>query len=227
MLTKGNVVTTIFTSRGCPFKCAFCDRPHLGKRFRKRSAINVVDELESCVKIGISEFLFYDDTFSIDKERVIEICKEIKKRGLKIGWDIRTRIDTVDAEIIQQLKSAGCQGIHYGIEAGTSKVLRNLKKGINIEQAKVVFKKTKKYGVRVLAYFMIGNPGETAEDIEITFQVMKDLNPDYVHLTILTPFPGTEIYSNALERGVIKNFFTTPNNWLIHIRQNTFLSDAY
>jgi radical SAM superfamily enzyme YgiQ (UPF0313 family) len=204
LLTKGKVVTTIFTSRGCPFKCSFCDRPHLGKAFRARSAENVVDELEECTRMGIHEFLFYDDTFTVNKKRVIDICDEIIKRKLDIGWDIRTRVDTIDEAIIKHLKKAGCQGIHYGIEAGTTKVLKILNKGITIDQAKRVFNLTRKYSIPILAYFMIGNPTETINDIYETFEVMKELDPDYVHLTILTPFPGTKLYVDGLESGVIK-----------------------
>jgi len=204
LLSSGKSVTTIFTSRGCPYKCSFCDRPHLGKIFRARSAQNVVDELEECVNLGINEFLFYDDTFCVDKKRVIDICSEIVKRKLPISWDIRTRINTVDEEILYHLKKANCQGIHYGIEAGTEKILRALKKGITIEKAKEIFKLTRKYKIPILAYFMIGNPTETLDDIHITFKVMRELNPDYVHLTILTPFPGTKIYFDGLKNGIIK-----------------------
>lgn len=204
ILSKGGCVTTIFTSRGCPYKCTFCDRPHMGETFRARSAKNVVDELEECVSLGINEFLFYDDTFCIDRKRVVEICKEIVKRKLKISWDIRTRINTVNDEILIALKAAGCQGIHYGIESGSTKILKILKKGINIEQAKKVFAVTRKYKIKTLAYFMIGNPSETSSDIAQTFRLMKDLKPDYVHLTILTPFPGTKIYFDGLKSGSIK-----------------------
>lgn len=204
LLSSGKIVTTIFTSRGCPFKCSFCDRPHLGKVFRARSSQNVVDELEECVNLGITEFLFYDDTFCVDKKRVIDICNEIVKRKLPISWDIRTRINTVDEEIIKHLKKANCRGIHYGIEAGTEKILNVLNKGITIEQAKNVFNLTRKYKIPILAYFMIGSPTETLDDIQTTFKVMRELNPDYVHLTILTPFPGTKIYFDGLQKGIIK-----------------------
>lgn len=204
LLSSGKVITTIFTSRGCPFKCSFCDRPHLGKVFRARSAQNVVDELEECVCLGITEFLFYDDTFCVDKKRVLDICNEIVKRRLPISWDIRTRINTVDEEIIEHLSKANCRGIHYGIEAGTEKILKVLKKGITIKDAKNVFKLTRKYKIPILAYFMIGSPTETLDDIQTTFKVMRELNSDYVHLTILTPFPGTKIYFDGLEKGIIK-----------------------
>ena len=158
LLSKGSIVTTIFTSRGCPFQCSFCDRPHLGKSFRARSAKNVVDEIEECVNMGIHDFLFYDDTFTIKRERVLEICNEIINKRLDIAWDIRTRIDVVNEEMLKHLKKAGCQGIHYGIEAGSEKILKVLQKGITIEQAKQVFDLTRKHKIPILAYFMIGNP---------------------------------------------------------------------
>ena len=96
VLSPRHPVTTMFTSRGCPYVCSFCDRPHLGKKFRARSAANVVDEMERCVGLGIREFLIYDDTFTVRRQRVMDICREIKRRGLDIGYDVRARVDTVD-----------------------------------------------------------------------------------------------------------------------------------
>jgi radical SAM superfamily enzyme YgiQ (UPF0313 family) len=217
LLSKGDVVTTMFTSRGCPYKCAFCDRPHLGKVFRSRSAKNVVDELEECIRMGIEEFLFYDDTFTVNKKRVIDICNDIVERKLNIGWDIRARVDTINEDVIKHLKKAGCQGIHYGIEAGAEKILKALNKGITIDKAKNVFDLTRKYKIPILAYFMIGSPGETKDDIYTTFEVIKKLNPDFVHMTILTPFPGTKIYYEGLEKGIIekdywREFARNPSN---------------
>ena len=204
VLSPRNPTTTIFTSRGCPYVCSFCDRPHLGKKFRARSAKNVVDELEDCIRMGIHEFLVYDDTFTVRKQRVMDICNEILARNLDVGFDIRARVDTVDKEMLALLAKAGCRGIHYGIEAGTPKILEVLKKGITIELAQQVFKDTKEAGMQVLAYFMIGSPGETRSDIMETFRVSRALDPDFIHLTVLTPFPGTEIYEQGLKDGIFK-----------------------
>ena len=198
-------ITTMFTSRGCPYKCLFCDRPQLGKIFRARSAKSVIDEMEQCEKMGIKEIFIYDDTFAVDKQRVLDICSEIKKRNINIAWDIRTRVNTVDEEILKALKNAGCQRIHYGVEAGTTKILTVLRKGITLEQVENAFKLTKQIGIQTLAYFMIGSPTETKEDVLQTIKFMKKIDPDYAHIAITTPFPATDLYEMGLKQKVLKD----------------------
>lgn len=205
VLSGNHVVTTMFTSRGCPFQCAFCDRPHLGKKFRARSAGSVVDEMEECLKLGIDEILVYDDTFTVDKQRTLDICDEIVNRGLRFVWDIRARVDTVDQEVLAKLKQAGCARIHFGVEAGTDRILKVLNKGITLEQARNAFGWARKAGIETLGYFMIGSPTETREDIWQTIKFAKEINPDYVSITLLTPYPATKIYQMALGQGVIKS----------------------
>ncbi len=204
LLAKKGLVTTMFTSRGCPFKCLFCDRPHLGKIFRARSAKNVVDEMEECVKkFGITEFLIYDDTFTVQRQRVMDICDEIIKRGLKVLFDIRARVNTVDPEMLKKLKQAGCLQIHYGVEAGNENVLKILRKGITKEQVRKAFRWTKEAGIGTLAYFILGSPTETKETIMESIEFAKELKPDFVHFTIMTPFPSTDLYRLGLSTGKI------------------------
>jgi len=205
LLAKRSPVTTMMTSRGCPYKCLFCDRPHLGKRFRARSAGNVVDEMEECVDMGIKEFFLYDDTFTINKQRVLDICNEIMNRDLGIGWDIRARVDNVNKELLEKLKEAGCERIHYGVESGNPEILQVLRKGITIEQAREAFKMTKEVGIRTLAYFMIGSPREAKSQILETIEFAKKLDPNFAHFSITTPFPATPLYYMGLEEGQLKN----------------------
>lgn len=207
LLAQRSPITTMFTSRGCPFRCTFCDRPHLGKQFRARSPKNVVDEMVACVKMGIHEFLIYDDTFTVDRKRVLGVCEEIRQRKLDIGWDIRARVDTIDETLLKELRLAGCERIHYGVEAGTEKILKVLNKGITLSQAQNAFALTKRAGIETLAYFMIGSPTETREDIVQTIKFAERLDPDYVHITILTPFPGTQIYFDGLAQGIFAEDF--------------------
>ena len=203
LMAKRQPITTMFTSRGCPYKCIFCDRPHLGKLFRARSASNVADEMEECIGLGIREFLIYDDTFTIHRQRVIDICDEIIRRKLDVGWDVRARVNTVDEEMLRKMRKAGCERIHYGVEAGTDRVLKILRKGITVEEARRAFRLTKEAGIDTLAYFIIGSPTETLEDISETMKLARELDPDYVHITIMTPFPGTELYAWGLREGRI------------------------
>lgn len=207
VIAKRSPITTMFTSRGCPYKCIFCDRPHLGKQFRARSASNVVDEIEACERIDIHEFLVYDDTFTIQRQRVLDICDEIIRRKLEIGWDIRARVNTVDEEMLRKLRQANCERVHYGVEAGTDRVLKILQKGITLEQTLQAFAMTRKAGISTLAYFMIGAPTETREEILQTIEFAKRLAPDFVHITIVTPFPGTQLYAMGLEQGQFTHDF--------------------
>ena len=205
LLAKRTPITTMMTSRGCPYKCLFCDRPHLGKKFRAHSAENVVEEMEECVNMGIKEFMIYDDTFNIDRKRVLDICNLIVERGLDIGWDIRARVDRVDREMLSALKKVGCERIHYGVESGNQYILNVLRKGITIEQVEKVFKMTKDVGISTLAYFMIGSPRETRKEIMETINFAKKINPDYVNFSVTTPYPSTDLYTLGLQEGVLKN----------------------
>jgi anaerobic magnesium-protoporphyrin IX monomethyl ester cyclase len=204
LLAKRSNVTTMMTTRGCPYKCIFCDRPHLGKVFRARSAENVVREMEECTKMGINEFILYDDTFTINRQRVLDICKLIEDKGLDIGWDIRARVNTVDKEMLIKLKHAGCERIHYGVESANPEILKLLNKGITISQVEKAFEMTKEAGIETLAYFMIGSPTETRDKILNTINFAKQLKPDYVHFSITTPFPATQLYYMGMEQGVFE-----------------------
>ena len=196
-------VTTMITSRGCPCQCTFCERPQLGKLFRARCAQSVVDELAECQKIGIKEIFVYDDTFAINRARVLDICRLYHSKKLSIRWDIRTRVNTVDDEILGALKRANCKRIHFGVEAGTQKILDVLKKGITVDQIKTAFALARKHHLQTTAYFMFGSPTETESDINTTIELMKEIKPDFAQFAITTPFPGTQLYKAAREQGII------------------------
>ena len=204
LLAKESYITTMITSRGCPFQCTYCNRPYMGKSCRTRSANNVLDEMEECLKMGINEIAIYDDTFTVNRQRTLDICDGILSRGLKIRWDMRTRVDVINKELLTRLKEAGCERIHYGIEAGTPEILKALKKGTTLEQIRNAIRWSKEAGISTLAYFMLGSPGETREQIIETIDFARSLEPDFAHFSITTPFPATELYQLGLEKGVIK-----------------------
>lgn len=203
LLSKNFPVTTMMTSRGCPYRCIYCER--MGKTFRAISAEKVLDEIEDCLNLGIKEIFFHDDTFTIDKKRVFKICELIKNRNLKFDWDVRARVDTVNYELLQAMKSAGLKRISFGVESGNPIVLKNLRKGITLEQVKKTFEDSRKIKLQTLADFMIGSPGETEKDIDETIAFSKSLKADYVQFSITTPYPGTDLYRSALSKGIISS----------------------
>lgn len=207
-MAKRNPVTTMMSSRGCSGKCTFCDRPQMGKRFRKRSAKSVVDEMEHCVRdLGISEIIFYDDTFTLDRKRVLEICDLIDARKLKVHWDIRARVDTVTPEMLARLRRAGCYRIHYGVESGSPIIQKTIKKYLKLDRVREVFKQSRKLGIETLGYFMIGLPGEDEQELQKTLDMMCSIPMDYAHIAVLTPYPGTPIYYDGLACGLYDQDF--------------------
>ena len=203
VLSEETPTTTAFSSRGCPFSCAYCDRPALGKGFRAMSATRVADEMEWCQKAGIKEIFFYDDTFSVSMKRVMEICNEVKRRNIKIKWDVRTRVNVVNDDLLKAMKEAGCERIHFGVETANPRVVKELQKGTTNLQVEKAFDMCKKHGIKTLAYFMMGNPTETMEDVKETLALSRRIKPDFMQMTILSPFPATQIYLRALEEGVV------------------------
>ena len=195
---------TLFSSRGCPFSCQYCDRPALGKGFRPQGANRVVNEMESLEKRGAKEIFFYDDTFSVSMKRVDQICDDYIKRGLKIKWDIRTRVNVVNEELLKKMKKAGCVRIHFGVESGNPRIVRTMNKGVSIKQVENAFDICKRVGIKTLAYFMMGNPGETLDDVKDTLRLSQRIKPDFMQMTILSPFPATAYYLTAIKEGVCK-----------------------
>ena len=202
LMDKVRPLTTMVTSRGCPFKCTFCFQQDTGWRFRSKTSI--IAEIEQCLKLGIKNFFMFDETFTVNKKRTMDLCDEIKKRKLKISWSCRSRVDTIDEEIIDKLKEAGCQRISFGVEAANKVVLKRLNKRIEISQARKVFKYMKRKNLVSLADFMIGCPEEDKVRTHETIKLAIELDPDYVQFSLLTLFPATKLYDEALEEGIIK-----------------------
>jgi len=196
----------MISSRGCPYQCTYCLWPQVmyGHSFRVRSARNVVDEMEFLVKkFGAKEICFDDDTFTIGKERVINICKEIRKRDLKIEWSCFGRVG-LDEETLKELKMAGCEHIRYGVESGSQELLNRCKKNTSIEEIKKTFELTKKVGIRDYGTFMFGLPGETWKTVEQTINLAIELDPYAVQFSLVIPFPGTEYYYEVKKKNLLK-----------------------
>lgn len=191
-LAEESMVAAIQTSRGCPGRCTFCDMRLT--RHRYRSAENVLREVRLLAEMGAKEFFAVDDTFTVNRNRVLSLCRLLIESGLRIRYKISARIDRIDEEMLEQLAKSGCYRIHYGVETGSQRMLDYLEKGITVDQVVRVFEMTRKAGIEVFAYMMLGIPTETAADMDQTFALVKRIKPDHVNYSICTPFPRTRLY---------------------------------
>lgn len=199
----GKTYLPIITSRGCPFQCTFCLASRMcGRRFRTRSPKNVVDEVEWLRDThGADAFTFYDDTFTFDRKRALEICKEMKNRNVDLPWDCRTRVDQVSKEDLAKMRAANCQLIHFGVESGSQKMLDAMKKGTTVEQNERAIMWAKEVGISVAVSVVVGYPGETAHMLKQTLDFIRKTEPDYVYVCVAIPYPGTELYSLLKDLG--------------------------
>lgn len=201
VVARNAFVTTMITSRGCPYKCTFCKLNF--QKTLSRSADDVLAEMEAIAKLGIREVEVYDDTFTWSKKRLIDICKGMVERGIELDWAIRDRVSSPTPETMEWLARAGCRRIHFGVESGADRTLRTIKKSINVQQAVEAVALAKKHGIEVLTYFMLGLPGETVEDMRETMRFARKLDPDYATFSVTVPYAGTEMYDDGLKSGVI------------------------
>ena len=186
----GYTTTAIMTSRGCPFSCDFCSKPVFGNEFRARASSNVIDEIEEVISLGYSRIWFADDCFTLDRNRLLEICDEIIKRGLKIGWGCLSRVDTLDPETVDKMKRAGCLRMFFGIESGNDVVLALMKKQITTAQVRKALSLCKNNEIKAGAFFILAYPGESNKTVLETIKFASSLPLDYLSFTLPYPFPA-------------------------------------
>ncbi len=194
----------VISSRGCPFQCIYCSASTMwGHKCRLRSAENFVNEIEFLLKTyNVKHIGFSDDTFTLDKSRTTEVCKEILERGLSLKWACETRADTITKDLLGMMYDSGCYDILYGIESGNQQILNAIKRGINLHQIERAVKWTKEVGIHITGSIILGLPGETTETIRQTIDFVKRLDIESVIINSLTPYPGTEVYENAEKYGI-------------------------
>lgn len=203
-LSLHHCAMSMMTSRGCPFHCLFCEEDVRGGKYRKRRIDLVLEEMRNIVQdLGFREIVIYDDTFTINRNHTIGICKGILQAGLQFSWDCRTRVDCVDLELLRLMKCAGCNRISFGVEAASERVRKILRKGINNRQIRNAFRWAREVGIRTIGYFMIGTPGETREEIIQTINYAKEIKPDIAHFCITAPYPGTDLYRLGVSQGYV------------------------
>ena len=188
---------TMISSRGCPFRCSFCDKSVGGSKWRARPASDVVDEMvELKERHGVGFINFYDDNFTLRRARVVAICNEIIARRLDIEWKCEGRVDSVDPTLLALMKRAGCRVVAYGVESANPETLALLRKDITTDQAVAAFAATRSAGLRSLAYMILGAPGEDANAVEQSIQFCRDIRADYVQFSSLSAMPGTPLFSH-------------------------------
>ncbi|MBF0216876.1 MAG: radical SAM protein [Candidatus Omnitrophica bacterium] len=191
---------SILSARGCPFSCKFCMQA-MGRTVRKRSVGSVVEELERVVIERCPDsFTFYDETFTIDKERAHKLCDELIRKGIgrKMKWTVTTRVDTVNEDILRKMYEAGCRRVDFGVESGSQEVLDRVNKKITKEQVRQAVALAKRVGFRTECAFILGHPYENMKTGVETVLFSAELNPDRTQIGIMVPYPGTEIRKMAL-----------------------------
>jgi radical SAM superfamily enzyme YgiQ (UPF0313 family) len=194
----------IMTGRGCPFECSFCASKKVWKgHVRFRSPENVVEEVKHVHnKYGTKLFYFVDDTFTLNKKRTKKICALLIEDNMDISWICDTRVDTIDEELLQLMKESGCVRVKIGVESGSERILKEVKKKITKKLVRDSVSIIKNVGIDLTIYLMIGFPTETQEEMRETLDFARELDPTYYSLSILAPYPGTEIYADAVRSGV-------------------------
>jgi len=202
-------VAPIIITRGCPYSCTFC-AGHVvsGKKLRSRTLENVLYEIRGLVKNhGIKEIHIEDDNFTFNRQFVVDFCNAIINENLNISWACPNgmRLDTLDKELLALMKKSGLYSISVGIESGSDRILKLVKKSLTTEKIREKVQLIHDAGLHVIGFIILGFPGETKEDIEKTIDFVCTLPINRVAFSCLQPFPGSEVYNNLLEKGEIKN----------------------
>ena len=191
-------------SRGCPYSCSYCATQIWTRKVRYRSLENILEEIKHVhQRFGTRQFTFKDDSFTVNRKRVMDFCNKLMDTGIKINWDCNTRVDLVDSELLTTMKKVGCNSIKVGIESGSERILALMDKGITLERTKEAARLFRKAGIHWTAYFMMGIPTETKEDVQKTLELLYETKPSFASIGVYEPFPGTRLFDIGVEHGLI------------------------
>ena len=197
VMTREWPITVMLSSRGCPFGCLYCDVPR--DRYQSRDPLRTADEIEECVqRFGIREILFQDETFTLGRERVMKLCEEILRRGIKVSWSIRARADLLDREMVALMKLAGLSKMNVGVESGRQEILARFNRNIPLDAVRSAVAWAREEKILTLGFFIVGWPGETREDAEATIRFALEIECDFIQVNKMMPQPPSLVYQELV-----------------------------
>jgi anaerobic magnesium-protoporphyrin IX monomethyl ester cyclase len=217
----------IITSRGCPAACRFCSSPRFwGKSLRFRSPRSIVDEIRLIRdRYGLIYFSIRDDTFTADRERVMEFCRLLREEKVYILWNCQSRVNAVDEEMLCWMKRAGCECVQFGVESGSPKVLRELGKQITPELVRCAATASRRAGINLSIYLITGVPGEAEDDLRATLRLIEEIRPADGQVSPLAYYPGTALFENGVKAGSIKgDLFEASRAAAFYLRDDPFVA---
>ncbi|MBI4549440.1 MAG: B12-binding domain-containing radical SAM protein [Candidatus Omnitrophica bacterium] len=194
----GDRFAVLEASRGCSFSCTFCSLTMYGNGVRAKPVENLLEELREARRHGAKNVYFIDLEFTINKKLVKLLCDSLIREPIGLHWTCQTRADLVDAELLAQMKKAGCVLIHYGVESGSQRILDEVDKRLKLRQIEAAFEATHRAGIESLAFILVGLPGETDVERQATLEFVKRLNPTYASFHVASPYPGTPLRRDVL-----------------------------
>lgn len=192
----------IMATRGCPHPCIYCSRTlrtAFGTEVRTRSPENVVSEIRLLVSTGVNVLIFEDDTINVSREYLHRLCLCMIYSRVSITWAAEGRVDLADEDTLRLMKQAGCCTIGFGVESGSPRIIEMLRKNTTVEHAETAFATARRVGLMTVGFFMLGSPGETGEDLDMTMALMKRLRPNMIQVAFFTPYPGSPFYNELGE----------------------------
>lgn len=202
---RGRRTVHLMTSRGCPFNCGFCSSHEVfGRTHRFQSTGRVLAEIRKVVEEqGADEIQFYDESFTANRKRILELCAGLRREFPRLRWTCFTRADLVSPGLLREMKRAGCYQIFYGVESGVPRLLELVNKRIPLEKTEQAFRWTREAGIQITASFILTLPTETVEETEQSIRFGLELDPEFVYWLTFVPYPGTRLSAYALETGTL------------------------
>jgi len=205
-------LSMVMTSRGCPYNCTFCSSIW-ERRVRNRSISNIIQEIEYLIhRFKTKNIYFKDDTFTVNRKRVFNLCDALKSKNIKVDWECLTRIELIDEELLLKMREAGMNYLKIGIETGSPRLLKSTNKNLTIDQIKKGVEILNKLNQKWSAFFMIGFPDETKEEVYMTWKLIEEIKSTYVSMSIMVPYPGCKYYYDLKKIGAINE----NSNWNLY-----------